>query len=159
MIGKVEEWDRELILKSWAKAAEVGVVAFGRMLFKQLMKICPEMNSLFPFMKDVQEIDIHGEKVVLMINDFIANLNDPEALQVQFEQIKKQHESHNLLGEHHTLFKFAITETFKEVLKEAFSTEIRDAWINLYNFIRNNWAGYDMHEEERDPDDSLTILR
>ena len=26
LIGKVEEWDRELILKSWAKAADVGVI-------------------------------------------------------------------------------------------------------------------------------------
>jgi len=50
------------------------------MLFKHLMSICPEIVSLFPFMNDMEQIDVHGEKVVMMLNDFIANLSDQEAL-------------------------------------------------------------------------------
>mgnify|MGYP000034973811 FL=1 len=64
-----------------------------------------------------------------------------------------------MLAEHHTLFKLAITETFKQILGDAFETDVRDAWIHFYDFIRNNWEGYDMDTEDRDEYDGLTVLR
>ena len=118
------------IIKSTAPVIKEHGEAITTAMYKILFSKHPEAKELF---KDATA-DQH-KKLASMVYAYAANIDNLGALQGGIDKVAKLHVGVNVLPEHYPWVGEALLGAIKEVLGEAATPEIMDAWAEAYGFL------------------------
>jgi len=118
-----------LVRKSFAaveRQAEVAALVFYRRLFE----LAPGLRLLFK--SDIQE---QAKKLMEMLAVALSLLERPAELAGELEDLGAKHVGYGTRPEHYEIVRRALVDMFAEVMGDAFTLEMRQAWGELYDFI------------------------
>ena len=128
-INPVNAAQIHLIRKSFAsvdRQADVAALVFYRRLFE----LDPRLRPLF-------KTDIHeqGKKLTDMLAAALGLLERPAELAGVLEDLGARHAGYGTRPEHYATVRKALLDMLLEVLGDAFSPALKEAWDELYDFI------------------------
>jgi hemoglobin-like flavoprotein len=118
-----------LIRKTFAsveRQADVAALVFYRRLFE----LDPRLRPLFT--SDIQE---QGKKLTDMLAAALSLLERPVELAGELEELGARHVNYGTRPEHYSTVRQALLDMLAEVLGDAFSPAVKQAWDELYDFI------------------------
>ncbi len=120
----------QAIIKSTAPIIKEHGEAITTAMYKILFSKHPEAKELF---KDAST-DQH-QKLAAMVYAYAANIDNLGSLQKGIDKVAKIHVAANILPEHYPWVGEALLGAIKEVLGDAASPEIMNAWEEAYVFL------------------------
>jgi hemoglobin-like flavoprotein len=118
----------ELIEKSFQSVKPIADAA-GRMFYGRLIELDP---SLRPMFRDVNE---QARKLMQVIGTAVAMLRRPEELFPIVEDLGRRHVTYGVTDAHYQAGGAALVWTLEQGLGDAFTPEVRDAWVAMYDAI------------------------
>lgn len=119
----------ELIKTSWAKVLPISETA-AEIFYGKLFTLDPELKSLFK--GDMKE---QGRKLMAMINTAVNGLSDLEAIVPAVQDLGKRHVGYGVKDKDYATVGTALISTLEVGLEDAFTDEVRDAWITVYTVL------------------------
>ena len=121
----------DIVRQSWKKVLPIRDEA-ATFFYTRLFQLDP---SLRPLLKgDMAE---HGRKWSAIISVAIANLERPIILLPTLYTVGAQHEKNGIQDHHYDIVGIALFDTLQRVLGEAFTPEVKAAWVDAYRVIAN----------------------
>lgn len=120
----------KLIQDSFAQVAPIAPQA-AEMFYGRLWEIAPETKPLF---KEA-DMGVQGNKLMQMLGVAVASLNDLETLVPAVKDLGKRHVGYNVTDEHYQPVGEALIWTLEQGLGEAFTDEVREAWVAAYTIL------------------------
>ena len=99
------------------------------LLYRLLFEIDPSIRSLF----EGVEMDTQGEMLMEMLGKAVAGLDDLETLRPVVQELGRRHAAYGVELRHYDAVEQALMETFRQLLGEHFTTDVRLAWSGVYN--------------------------
>jgi hemoglobin-like flavoprotein len=118
-----------LVRKSFAaveRQADVAALVFYRRLFE----LAPGLRPMFK--SDIQE---QAKKLMEMLAVALNLLERPAELAGELEDLGARHLGYGTRPEHYATVRQALVDMFVDVMGDGFSSEMRQAWGELYEFI------------------------
>jgi hemoglobin-like flavoprotein len=128
--------DIELVQTTFAKVAEVGPEAAGRILFGHIFRIAPGAKALFSFAYDDAAMERHGAKVVNTVGTAVSLLNDLETLVPVLQRLGLQHVGYGTLPAHYDVVGQAFIATLEDALQSEFTEPVRSAYVKVWNIVQ-----------------------
>lgn len=119
----------ELIKSSWAKVLPISETA-AEIFYGKLFNLDPELKPLFK--GDMKE---QGRKLMAMINTAVNGLNDLEAIVPAVQDLGKRHVGYGVKDKDYDTVGTALIGTLEVGLEDAFTDEVKDAWITVYTVL------------------------
>ena len=119
----------ELVQSTFAKVAPIADQA-AAMFYARLFEIAPEVRPLFK--ADLTE---QGAKLMQMIGTAVASLTNLDALVPVAQDLGKRHVDYGVTKEHYTVVGEALIWTLEQGLGDAFTAEVKQAWVDVYNLL------------------------
>ncbi len=120
----------QAIIKSTAPVIKEHGEAITTAMYKRLFEKHPEAKELF---KDAEPDQY--QKLAAMVYAYAANIDKLDTLQSGIDKVAHIHVKVNLLPKHYPWVGEALLEAIKEVLGEAATPEVMDAWEEAYGFL------------------------
>jgi len=142
---------------SWERVQTLGTYAVGEMLYMHLFSMRPDAMALFPsdvrrryhdLLADgsVDEADIPDmlespalkrlfSKVLNAVGCTVAGLHDMSKLVPMLLKLGMRHIHYGVEEEHWPVLGEALDLTLKDLLMDAYTTEVRLAWTTVYGFM------------------------
>ncbi len=95
-----------------------------------LFKIDPSLKPLFK-----SNIKLQGRKLMAMLKAAVDGLNDLDALVPALKQLAQRHNGYGTKRSHFTPVGNALLFTLKTGLGEAYTEEVRQAWITVIHLV------------------------
>jgi hemoglobin-like flavoprotein/division protein CdvB (Snf7/Vps24/ESCRT-III family) len=127
--GPISQADIELVQQSFMRIEPISMVV-GRTFYERLFETNPEIRKLF-----TGDIESQGERLMDMIGAAVAGLDDLEALVPVVQRLGTRHRKYGVETSHFGAFAEALIWTLEQGLADAFTPEIRTAWVNVYGVI------------------------
>ena len=102
----------------------------GRTFYERLFETNPEIRMLFK-----GDIESQGEQLMDMIGAAVAGLDNLETLIPVVQQLGARHRKYGVQVSHYGAVAEALIWTLEQGLAEAFTPEIRTAWVNVYGVL------------------------
>ena len=99
-------------------------------MYKHLFKNYPEAEALF----ENASADQH-KKLAQMVYAYAANIDNLDALTGGIEKVAKIHVDTKVKPEHYPMVGESLLLAIKEVLGDAATPEVIDAWADAYGFL------------------------
>lgn len=122
--------ETKAIIKSTAPVIKEHGEAITTAMYRGLFDNHPEAKELFKNAEPDQY-----KKLASMVYAYAANIDNLDALQKGIEKVGKIHVGANILPEHYPWVGEALIGAIKEVLGEAATPEIVDAWEEAFGFL------------------------
>ena len=119
----------ELVRVSFAQVAQMADAA-GALFYRRLFELDPSLRSLFR--SDLQE---QGRKLIQMLGLAVAWLDRPDMLLPTIEALGRRHELYGVKSRDYQTVGEALLWTLAKGLGEAFTPEVRGAWIAVLELI------------------------
>ena len=119
----------ELVRASFAQVAQMADAA-GELFYRRLFELDPSLRSLFR--SDLQE---QGRKLIQMLGLAVAWLDRPDMLLPTIEALGRRHELYGVKTRDYQTVGEALLWTLAKGLGEAFTPEVRGAWIAVLELI------------------------
>ena len=119
----------ELVRRTFALVeprAEVMALVF----YQRLFTLDPSLRPLFR-----TDIDEQGQKLMQMLGVAVALLDQPFALVPSLEALGARHAGYGVEVRHYNTVGAALVDTLTECLGDAFTAEVKDAWVALYALV------------------------
>jgi nitric oxide dioxygenase len=100
----------------------------GQVFYRRLFEIAPELRPLFK-----SGIEVQAQKLMDMLGIVIRLLRDPAVLSAMLIRLAQRHRGYGVHAEHYQKVRDALLWTLERVLAEAFTSELRTAWSELYD--------------------------
>ena len=123
------------LVKATVPALEVHGVAITTLFYQNLLKAHPELNNIFNHANQV-----HFEQpkaLAAAVYAYARNIENLEALLPTVRLIAGKHTSLHVQPEHYPIVGKYLLEAIQEVLGEAATPEIIDAWGAAYGVLAN----------------------
>ena len=132
-----------MVKSSWSELiSKYNLQKFGVILFKQIFKIAPETQGMFPF-RDVSLEDLlknqsfrrHAFAVANALDQSIhriESLNNGDAI---LKDLGKKHIKFGVKEEHYPVIGQAIVTTMKMGLQSKFTSDVKESWVKLYKLV------------------------
>lgn len=121
----------DIVRQSWKKVLPIRDEA-ATFFYTRLFQLDP---SLRPLLKgDMAE---HGRKWSAIISVAIANLERPIILLPTLYTVGAQQERNGIQDHHYDIVGIALFDTLQRILGEAFTPEVKAAWVDAYRVIAN----------------------
>jgi nitric oxide dioxygenase len=120
-----------LIQESFEKVKPIADKA-AEIFYNRLFYHDPSLRSLFK-----SDMKGQGRKLMSVLGVAVASLNDLNGLVPTLQKIAKQHVSYGVQVEDYTPVGNALLYALKQGLGPAFTPELRQAWIDLYQLVAN----------------------
>ena len=119
----------ELVRSSFAQVAQIADAA-GALFYRRLFELDPSLRPLF-------RGDLHeqGRKLIQMLGMAVAWLDRPDMLLPTIEALGRRHDVYGVKPRDYQTVGEALLWTLAEGLGEAFTPEVRDAWIAVFELI------------------------
>jgi nitric oxide dioxygenase len=118
------------IIKSTAPVLKKHGETITTAMYKILFSKHPEAKELF---KDAEPDQY--KKLAAMVYAYAANIDKLDKLQKGIDNVAKIHVAVNILPEHYPWVGEALLGAIKEVLGDAATAEVMDAWEEAYGFL------------------------
>lgn len=118
-----------LVRKSFAAVERQSDVA-ALVFYRRLFELAPGLRPLFK--SDIQE---QAAKLMEMLAVALNLLERPAELAGELEELGAKHVGYGTRPEHYAIVRQALIDMFVEIMGDAFTQEMRQAWGDLYDFI------------------------
>jgi hemoglobin-like flavoprotein len=118
-----------LVQESFELVAPIAETA-AELFYNRLFELDPSVKPLFK--GDMTE---QGKKLMAMIATAVKGLNNPEKLIPAVEQLGRNHVGYGVVPEHYDTVGAALIWTLEQGLGDAFTPEVKDAWIAVYTLL------------------------
>jgi hemoglobin-like flavoprotein len=102
----------------------------GALFYAQLFRADPALKPLFK-----GDMRVQGDKLVHMIATAVGKLDQPEVLMPVLRQLGRRHASYGVVDAHYDTVGGALLATLAQGLGPAFTTEVREAWAEVYGVM------------------------
>ena len=120
---------KQLVKDSWAKVLPVQEAA-ADLFYNRLFDEYPEVKPYFK--GDMKE---QGRKLMAMLNTAVNGLDNLEALIEPLKQSGKAHKGYGVKAEDYDKVASAFLWTLSQGLGDAFTDEVKDAWVVTYTTV------------------------
>lgn len=118
-----------LVQESFKKVAPIADKA-AEIFYARLFELDPQLKKLFK--SDMKE---QGKKLMSTLGIVIAGLSKPETIIPAAEKLAVKHLDYGVKAEDYTTVGNALLYTLKQGLGDAFTDELRQAWIAAYKLL------------------------
>lgn len=119
----------DLISESWDKVEPISEQA-AELFYNNLFEADPSLNDLFH--GDMKQ---QGKKLMEMIGAAVKLLNNLDKLVPVLEQLAIRHEGYGVKDSHYDTVGGALLDTLQEGLGSYFTSEVKEAWTEVYGLI------------------------
>lgn len=119
----------KLVRRSFLKVAPIADDA-AKLFYSRLFEIAPEVQPLFK-----NDMDDQGKKLMKTLAIAVASLEDLETLVPVLQNLAVKHIEYGVQEEHYAVVGEALIWTLEQGLGEAFTAEVKDAWIEVYTIV------------------------
>lgn len=102
----------------------------ARMFYQRLFEIDPNLRPMFK-----GDIDEQGRKLMGALATVVNGLDDPEKIVPFAEELGVRHLAYGVEEMHYTTVAHALIWTLEQGLGDAFTDDVRDAWIAAYTLL------------------------
>lgn len=125
----ISKADINLVQQSFMRIEPISMVV-GRTFYERLFETNPEIQKLF-----TGDMESQGERFMDMIGAAVAGLDDLETLVPVIQQLGARHRKYGVETTHYGAVAEALIWTLEQGLADAFTQEIRTAWVNVYGVL------------------------
>jgi hemoglobin-like flavoprotein len=125
----------DLVQRSWRSVLPVGDTA-AELFYGKLFSLDPSLQSLFKY--DMRE---QGRNLTAMISVAVGSLSRPERVMLAVRQLGHRHAVYGVQPRHYELVGIALLWMLGQVLGEAFDTDMRQAWTEVYGLLSTTMQG------------------
>jgi hemoglobin-like flavoprotein len=104
--------------------------------YERLFQLDPGLRGLFH-----HNLAQQGERLMHMIGAAVGLLNRPETLFPVLHALGARHEGYGVKAEHYDTVGTALIDTLQAGLGNAFTSELRAAWLRLFEVVRTEMQG------------------
>lgn len=115
-----------LVQESWEKVVPISETA-AELFYGQLFEIAPEVKPLFK-----GDMKAQGDKLMKMLNIAVNSLNNQGQIVPIVEESGRRHAGYGVKDAHYQKVAEALLWTLEKGLGEAFTEEVKHAWIAVY---------------------------
>lgn len=127
--GPISQTDIDLVQHSFMRLEPMSMVV-ARTFYERLFETHPEIRTLF-----TGDMDSQGERLMDMIGAAVAGLDDLETLVPVVQQLGARHRKYGVETAHYGAVAEALIWTLEQGLADAFTPEVRTAWVNVYGVL------------------------
>ncbi len=124
-----------LVQGTFAKVAPISEAA-AEIFYAKLFELDPSLKPLFT--TDIKE---QGKKLMTMIGAAVGGLSNLEALVPVVQELGKRHVDYGVTAEHYDTVANALLFTLEKGLGEAWTPEVKDAWVEVYTVLATTMKG------------------
>ena len=117
------------VQSSFAQVAAIADTA-AALFYARLFERDPSLRALFR-----GDMKAQGAKLIQMIAVAVNRLGNPETLVPVLENMGRRHADYGVVDAHYDTVGAALIDTLADGLGDAFTADIRSAWIEVYGFI------------------------
>lgn len=123
--------DMHLVQSSWAQVRPISAQA-AEMFYDRLFQAAPELRPLF-------RGDMHkqGERLMKMIDTAVNELEDWDELFPLLQDLGQRHAGYGVRDADYDKVAAALLWTLEKGLGDAFTDEVKLAWISTYTILAN----------------------
>lgn len=125
----------ELVKTSWAKVMPISDKA-AELFYGKLFELDPELKKLFP-----EDMEGQGKKLMMMINTAVNGLDRLAEIVPAVEALGERHVAYGVTDEHYDTVGEALIWTLGAGLGDAFTEEVKAAWIDVYTVLADTMKG------------------
>lgn len=125
----------DLVQLTWAHALKAAPNA-GRVFYDQLFAADPTLRQLFKGSIDEQSLKLIG-----MLSMAIGKLDNLAGLQLVLAELGKRHVGYGVTSQHYATVGAALIGTLGIALGDAFTTEVKTAWLAVYQTLSEMMIG------------------
>jgi hemoglobin-like flavoprotein len=118
-----------LVRESFALVQPIAIQA-AALFYDNLFESDPSLRSLFR-----GDMAVQGERLMSMIGAAVGLLERPEALVPVLRNLGGRHVGYGVRDHHYATVGAALIETLEQGLGDAFTPEVREAWVTLYGVV------------------------
>lgn len=127
--GPISQTDIDLVQQSFMRIEPISMVV-GRTFYERLFETNPEIQTLFK-----GDMESQGEQLMDMIGAAVAGLDDLDTLMPVVQQLGARHRKYGVETAHYGAVAEALIWTLEQGLAEAFTPDVRTAWVNVYGVL------------------------
>ena len=127
--GSISKEDIDLVQHSFMRIEPLSMVV-GRTFYERLFETNPEIKPLFK-----GDLESQGEQLIDMIGTAVAGLDDLEKLIPILQELGARHRKYGVEVSHYGAVAEALIWTLEQGLADAFTPDIRAAWVNVYGVL------------------------
>lgn len=121
----------KLVQDSWAKVVPISETA-AELFYGKLFELDPSVRSMFK--GDMKE---QGRKLMAILNTAVNALEKLDTIVPAVQDMGKRHVGYGVKDEHYDTVGEALIWTLGAGLKDDFTDDTRDAWIEVYTLVAN----------------------
>ena len=121
--------DIVLVQASFARLVPMQDAA-ADLFYDRLFALTPKLRELFP--SDLRD---QKRKLMQMIATAVGGLNNLDKLVPAVKALGARHSGYGVTAAHYTIVGEALLWTLERGLGEAFTPEVRSAWVKVYNVL------------------------
>ena len=118
-----------VVQQSWQKVLPIRDLA-AELFYGKLFELDPSLKQLFK-----GDMNAQGRKLMTMIGVAVANLDRPETLMPVLKGLGARHGGYGVKDQHYDTVAAALLDTLHRGLGEAFTHEVKAAWIDVYGVL------------------------
>jgi len=118
-----------LVQSSWEEV-EAMSSKMGDLFYRRVFELDPSIRPLFP--EDPHE---QGQLIMSMFGGAVEMLFHLDTLEPSVRDLGRRHNAYGTEPEHYETFKKALLWTLERVLGNAYTPEVQDAWIAVYDYL------------------------
>ncbi|WP_068115011.1 globin family protein [Tropicimonas marinistellae] len=119
----------DLIQESFAKVVPIKDAAAG-IFYDRLFEIAPEVKPLFK-----GDMTTQGGKLMAMLGGVVNGLRDLDRIVPVAEKLAVDHVPYGVTAAHYDPVGAALIYTLETGLGDAFTLEVREAWVDAYEIL------------------------
>lgn len=119
----------ELVQTSWKKVLPIADTA-AELFYGKLFTLDPSLKPLFK--GDIKE---QGRKLMAMISVAVTGLTRIETIVPAVQDLGRRHVKYGVQDKHYDTVASALVWTLGQGLGEAFTPEVKDAWVSAYGVL------------------------
>ena len=119
---------RALVERSWEKVGSQGP-RVAQAFYDRLFELDPSARGLFRS----TDMQAQGEKVIAMLADVVAALDEPQWLVRELSALGHRHAGYGVVDSQYDTVRDALLDALALALGDAFDAETRDAWSETYS--------------------------
>lgn len=120
---------KKLVQESWEKVEPISAVA-AALFYGRLFELDPSLRPMFR--GDMQEQE---KKLMQMLTVVVRGLDRLDQLVPAVQALGRRHAGYGVADAHYDTVAQALLWTLEQGLGEAFTPEVRDAWVQAYTLL------------------------
>jgi methyl-accepting chemotaxis protein len=121
----------QLVQQSWSRVLPIAQDA-GLLFYAKLFEAAPGVRPLFK-----QDITEQANKLVTILGYVVSKLNRLDELLPDVQKLGIRHNAYGTEPAHYEMVGQCLVATLAEGLGDAWTPEVKDAWITAYNTLKN----------------------